>query len=228
MGMSLTEASRLVRLGPRDPELRLEELYPDLTTVERRRDAWLEDNGDSMKEAMTLFISARPEMFPPGTTLDPTGSIFYCSGPGSYDLPIYWNPATISYEHEAFVYIVSAPHHVAALHAIPNKDAAFAYLFKHWDKRRPVQPMWMTVHTGWDPENEPAGPIPESAPLEGRVRYTLSDWRKRRAVRNISDRLTSQRYYLVHYDLKEVLGAEGQVVSSERGEEYVSELVSHL
>jgi hypothetical protein len=86
----------------------------------------------------------------------------------------------------------------------------------------------MTVHTGWDPENEPAGPIPESAPLEGRVRYTLSDWRKRRAVRNISDRLTSQRYYLVHYDLKEVLGAEGQVVSSERGEEYVPELVSHL
>jgi hypothetical protein len=62
MGMSLTEASRLVRLGPRDPELRLEELYPDLTTVERRREAWLEDNRDSIKEAMTLFISARPEM----------------------------------------------------------------------------------------------------------------------------------------------------------------------
>ncbi|KAJ7484602.1 hypothetical protein FB451DRAFT_87770 [Mycena latifolia] len=229
-GMSFAEARRWVVGRPMD--LELNEMYPDLTTEQQRRQAWVDENLDSIREAMTVLIAARPDQFEPGTTVDPTGSVF--SGSSAWDIPFYWNPTSIAHEHEGFIYTVSTPHHVAALHAIPDRDAALAYLYAHCDKRKPVRPKRMTVHTGWDPYNEPVASAPASVSLEGRIRYTLSDWRKLHMAYRVhlarGDILAAQRYYLAHYDLKEVpvLDAEGQVVSSEQGGEYVPEQVSRL
>ncbi|KAJ7194497.1 hypothetical protein B0H12DRAFT_1170527 [Mycena haematopus] len=176
---------------------------------------------------MVVYLAAKADEFPPGVTIDPTGSYFCACAPQQFYVPIYWNPTTISYEHEEFRYIVSTPMHVAALHSIPESDrgAVLAYLLAHFDKREPVEPMCLLVPDGWDPVA--AGrPVPMWAAFEGksRTRYTLSDWRKMDAEKRSVEKhgiAAMQRYYEEHYDLKEVLDAQDQLVSTVRGKEYI-------
>ncbi|KAJ6584594.1 hypothetical protein B0H19DRAFT_1058991 [Mycena capillaripes] len=200
----------------------LRDVYPDLPTDRARMRAWAKGNEPSIREAMAVLIASKPERFRPGVSIDPTGSTFVRCSPQEFHIPIYWNPDTIWCEHEEFAYIVSTPAHVAALHAIPDRASALAYLQAHFDARTLVSPMQMTVPDGWDPVAE-GTPAPTTASSQGRARtrYTLTDWRKRRVVRNRTQGIDALlRYYQEHYDLKEVLDAEGNLVSCERGAEY--------
>ncbi|KAF8183778.1 hypothetical protein K438DRAFT_2020524 [Mycena galopus ATCC 62051] len=204
MVMELVEAIRWAVIGPTGRKL--EEMYPHLSTNKERKEAWAADNRDSIREATMVLLAARPDRFPPGTNLEPTGSPFQRSSPGGF-IPIYWNPSTIWLEHEAFAY------------SMEYRARVPANALRH---AHPVEPLKMTVHAGWDPLTElpPTLPLPESVSLEGRVRYTLSDWRKRRVHHTAPNILAVQRYYLENYDLKEVLDVEGNVVRSEEGEKY--------
>ncbi|KAJ7161068.1 hypothetical protein C8R46DRAFT_359183 [Mycena filopes] len=49
------------------------------------------------------------------------------------------------------------------------------------------------------------------------IRYTLSEWRTLEGFNTIQDWCARQHYYAEHFDLKEVLDAQGRIVSSERG-----------
>jgi hypothetical protein len=69
--------------------------------------------------------------------------------------------------------------------------------------------------------------IPTAESLQGKnkTRYTLADWRKR--CEAYSTMCTHGipamiRYYEENYDSKEVLDAQGNLVSSERPAEYIS------
>ncbi|KAJ6584592.1 hypothetical protein B0H19DRAFT_1058989 [Mycena capillaripes] len=102
--------------------------HPDLLADRRRMHAWAKANEATIREAMTVLIAARPARFPPGVSIDPTGSIFMECRPGEFPIPIYCNPTTIWHEHQEFLYTVSTPEHVAALHTIPDKAAVLAYI----------------------------------------------------------------------------------------------------
>ncbi|KAJ7490850.1 hypothetical protein FB451DRAFT_1166171 [Mycena latifolia] len=225
MGMSLAEAIPWVYPSIHNyPDFKpgLRDLYPDLPDRERMQ-AWAKANEDSIREAMTVYLTAKADRFPPGVTIDDTGSIFVCCSPEQFHIPIYWNPTTIWCEHEEFAYTVSTPEHVAGLHAIPDRRAAFAYLQAHFDERKPVRPMHITVPDGWDPVAE-GTPVPMSLQGRAKTRYTLVDWRKRRVARTTlctHGIPAVQRYYEEHYDLKEVLDAQENLVSCERGAEYI-------
>ncbi|KAJ7506995.1 hypothetical protein B0H11DRAFT_1969754 [Mycena galericulata] len=224
--MSLEEAVRWIFGGPLDPEFRSTSMDPDIRAVaEQKRRAWFDDNRATLREAMGVLIAARPDRFAPGATLDHTGS-YFCKYEDSVT-PVYWNPAVVEHNHEGFWYYVSTPHRVAALHAISDEEPAVAYVLAHYDRRVPVEPLRLFVRRGWDAWNVRAAVVEASAHKEARpgVRYTLSDWRKLRALYDMTMRgdglVAVQRYYMAHYDLKEVLDEEGRVVSSERGGEYV-------
>ncbi|KAJ6480859.1 hypothetical protein C8R45DRAFT_1003922 [Mycena sanguinolenta] len=146
----------------------------------------------------------------------------FCScAPEQLPLPFYWNPTAIRYEHEGFVYIVATPEHVAALHAFRDLPAAIAYLQAHFDKREAEKPMHIEVPEGWDLAVESMrAPTWEMLGSTPRTRYTLSDWRKRgeaRALRKSSGIAAMYRYGEENYDLKEVLDAQGNLLSCERG-----------
>ncbi|KAF8183776.1 hypothetical protein K438DRAFT_2020522 [Mycena galopus ATCC 62051] len=225
MVMSVTDAVRWAIVGPLDPTLRLEDKYPQHPTTETRNEAWIDDNRDSILEAMTVLIATRPDRFEPGATVYPTSTFSLNREVYFNSVPIYYNPSVIEVEHEAFSYTVSTPDTVAALHAIPDKEGALAYLEAHYDKRQPVSPRRLIVPPDWYPGkpltfvHRPLDSPPQS--LEGKIRYTLFDWRKHRVYRTAFDMHAIHCYYVEHYDLKEILDAEGNAVSSEQGHEYV-------
>ncbi|KAJ7675438.1 hypothetical protein B0H17DRAFT_130333 [Mycena rosella] len=105
--MSMTLAEAIPWVGPTifpDFIPSVQDLYPDLPTDRARMQAWAKANEDSIREAMTVYIAARPDRFPPGATIDKTGSFFgYCSSE-EFHIPIYWKPSTIYYEIEDFAY----------------------------------------------------------------------------------------------------------------------------
>ncbi|KAJ7108660.1 hypothetical protein C8R44DRAFT_803296 [Mycena epipterygia] len=227
MSMSLAEAMPWVDPMSNYPdfELGLRDLYPDLPTDRKRMQAWAKANEDSIRDAMKVFLVARADRFEPGVTIDHTGSVFCSCSPQQFHIPIYWNPTTIRYEHEEFDYTMSTPEHVAALHAIPDRRAALTYLQAHFDERKPVRPIRATIPDGFDPVAE-GTPVPMLGSSQGRAatRYTLVDWRKRlvaRATLGTQGGIAAVlRYYEEHYDLKEVLDAQRNVVSCERCAEY--------
>ncbi|KAJ7233753.1 hypothetical protein C8J57DRAFT_1532065 [Mycena rebaudengoi] len=248
MSMSLAEAIPWVYPGRYNrPEFNrsLQELYPDLPTDRARMQAWVKVHESSIRAATSVFLAAHANdlyVIPPpaslsapnphslyspsGITTDDLGSLFARCVPEQFHVPIYWNPPMIQYQHEEFVYDVSTPEHVAALHAIRDWPTALAYLLTHYDTRRPLDPVVCTVTDGWDPVAEGA-PMPTEAFSQGKpkIRYTLVDWRKQRAAYVIWEIPAVQRYYEEHYDLKEVLDAEGNLVSCERAADYVPSLV---
>jgi hypothetical protein len=169
--------------------------------------------------------------------VDPSGSLFEKCDVSFY-VPIYWTPSTIRREHEGFVYTVSSPQHVAALHAFRDWEPAFAYLQAHCDSRVAVEPMVFHVSATWNPDVFPGDRHPDSTDSvilptwravaetdkgKGRVRYTLYGWRKRQAYGDAYDWRARQRYFSEHYDLREVLDVEGRVVSSEHGTDFVQD-----
>ncbi|KAJ6456065.1 hypothetical protein C8R45DRAFT_580592 [Mycena sanguinolenta] len=182
--------------------------------------AWAKENETSLREAMTVFFAARAERFPPGVTIDPTDSMFSFCSPLQFPLPFYWNPTATQYEHEGFVYTVTTPEHVAALHAFRDERAAIAYLQSHFDTREAEEPMRLEVPEGWEPPTEGMS-VPTWEMLQGRprTRYTLSDWRKQReAFEALESGIAAMyRYGEENYDLKEMLDAQGNLVSCERG-----------
>jgi hypothetical protein len=127
---------------------------------------------------------------------------------------------------------VTTPEKVEKLHAFRDGSAALEYLLEegHYDKREPVRPMHITVPDGWDDTAIAAAgtPMPPLAWCEGKMqtRYTLTDWRKRQVVMTMLEMqgITAvQKYYETNYDLKEVLDKDDNLVSSERGKEYVAQ-----
>ncbi|KAJ7070026.1 hypothetical protein C8F01DRAFT_1078390 [Mycena amicta] len=124
-------------------------------------------------------------------------------------------PFLVKLEHEGFLYTTSTPHHLSALHALSNPDAR-RYLLEHHDECTPVRSLSVLVRG-----TEISGPWYGDAGRGFGVRYTLTDWRKRRVSRELINEgiLAVHRYFLTDYDLKEVLD-EGRVVSSESGRRY--------
>ncbi|KAJ6510371.1 hypothetical protein C8R45DRAFT_1088548 [Mycena sanguinolenta] len=221
MTMSIEEALPWVYPTAILPDNALDPKDQDREYRERIR-VWAKDNEASLREAMTVFFAARAEHFPPGVTIDPTGSMFCLCSPLQFPLPFYWNPTAIRYEHEGFVYTVKTPEHVAALHAFHDWHAAMVYLQGHFDKCEAEKPMLLEVPEGWDSEDVS---MEAWETLQDRpwTRYTLYDWRKQRearALRNSGGIAAVYRYSEQNYDLKEGLDAQGNLLSCERGTVY--------
>ncbi|KAJ7640831.1 hypothetical protein DFH06DRAFT_1215353 [Mycena polygramma] len=160
--MSLEEAEYHFR--PRADILR--RLYPTLPSHQHMQ-AWIADHKESFREAAAMYIAAHHEDFPPGTTVDPSGSIF---GHGYMD-GCHYDPLRIVHKHQGFTYTVTDPVHVAALHAFRDPDAraatdsqqipekwdrpvyvaALAYILANYDSRVPWKPRVITVPDGWHP-----------------------------------------------------------------------------
>ncbi|KAF8183777.1 hypothetical protein K438DRAFT_1130309 [Mycena galopus ATCC 62051] len=166
MVMSLEDAIRWAVMGSR--RVNLEDMYPGLPTDTERKQAWVDDNRDSIREAMTVLMVAWPDDFPSGASLDSTGSMFEMSMQNFF-IPVYWKPAAIQVEYEAFEYAVSTPHHVDALYAMHDKDTAFEYLQTHYDARAPVHPRQLIVHPGWDPLTQFRHRLPCPDPRSSKV-----------------------------------------------------------
>jgi hypothetical protein len=248
--MGLWEAQYWCIRRPQEETLRA--LYPALSSEKKRLSAWVDDNRAKIREATTTFIAFHANKLyvpsfstqfsihpltpsPPGASINPSGSLFACSDTSSH-LPIYWDPAVIILQHEGFTYTVSAPSHVAELHAFRDWPRAFEYLQAHCDSRETVKPMVFTVPAAWHPDVFAGETHPDAVPDaphdaaafpvwrdakeasvgKGKIRYTLYGWRKRDAYTNGDTWRERQHYFAENYDLKEVLDTEGKVVGSER------------
>ncbi|KAJ7186764.1 hypothetical protein C8R46DRAFT_279405 [Mycena filopes] len=147
-------------------------LYPTLKS-HQRMEAWITDYNELFREAGAVYMAAHPEEFPPGASLDPSGSFFSsCGMSGAY----HYDPPQIVHRHQGFTYKVTTPVHVAALHAFrarepsdtivadpqndykqwlqqcnsrPSYVKALAYLFANYDSRVPWKPITLTVPEGW-------------------------------------------------------------------------------
>ncbi|KAJ7672621.1 hypothetical protein DFH06DRAFT_1176959 [Mycena polygramma] len=170
-------------------------------------------NRQKIEEATTALLAST--QFPPGASVNSSGSFFECSEK-SFNVLIYWNPTTITLDHDDFRYVVSEPQHVDAAHALRDWAAAVSYIHAHCDSRTAIQPLVITVR---------AVLLPDEANGQGKytVRYTLHGSRKRheymyaRAYDWPAILRARHRYLTDHYDLKEVLDADGKVISSELG-----------
>ncbi|KAJ7686780.1 hypothetical protein B0H17DRAFT_1203993 [Mycena rosella] len=225
--MTPEEAIPWVMMCPED--LELVDMYPGLSTYADRQAAWIANNRDIIREATTVLVAADPDNFAAGATVDRTGSLFEACAAWFY-APLYWNPPTIHHKHEGFSYTVTAPAHVAALHAMPSWAAALPYLLAHYDARAAIEPVAFTLPVGATfaecvlKRAPPAGP-------QGQVRYTL-EWRKLARFAALDDMYARSDFLAAHFDLKEMLDVEGRVMSSERGADYAraqdSELAARL
>ncbi|KAJ7499620.1 hypothetical protein FB451DRAFT_1162086 [Mycena latifolia] len=181
---------------------------------------WLEDSVEA-------YLQRHQDEFPPGTSVTHSGSLFAASQQ-LFGIHVYSNPARIVRDHEGVRYTVSAPVHVAALHAMraPDAEAALRYLIAHHDAQRRVPPLVATFRARWVPGDDPRlsqEPLEEG---EGRIRYTLHGWRKREAHQMTPEYHERVRYIFEHWDTKEVLDAEGNVLSSEQAPTYRPEIES--
>ncbi|KAJ7625071.1 hypothetical protein DFH06DRAFT_1339847 [Mycena polygramma] len=230
--MSLWEAHMWSNMSPEDDELRA--LFPTLAD-DKRKEAWVDRNRENIREGMKIFLAVHADEFAPGVSIDPSGSLFGRSQE-YLNIPVYWDPATITWEHEGFVYSVPTPQHVAALHATRTWPTALAYIQAHHDSRTAVGPMVFNVPAVWHPDVCPHETHPDAPPGaphdanafptwrdaqqaskgKGKVRYTLYGWRKD-FDECLLDWRARQHYFSKHYDLKEVLDDDGRVVSSEHG-----------
>ncbi|KAJ7756928.1 hypothetical protein B0H16DRAFT_1537430 [Mycena metata] len=160
--MRLDEAVQWCMHRPEAEELRV--LYPNRTTEVERQQAWVEDNRDKIRAAITVFL---PNLS--NASVDPSGSFFGITdasrhNPFSY-LPVYWDPPTITHKHEGFTYYVSTPQHVAALHTFRDWQPAFAYLQEHCDYRIAWRPKVYTVSEIWHPDVFPGMFHPDEVKL---------------------------------------------------------------
>ncbi|KAJ6525771.1 hypothetical protein B0H19DRAFT_1385959 [Mycena capillaripes] len=168
-------------------------LYPNLTSAAERKQAWIYDNAESIEEAMIRI-----------------GLI-----------PFYWDPAAIVFTHEGFTYIVSAPHHVAAINAMRDWPTATEYSIAHADSRTAEPPLVFTMPEGWHPDS-PAE-WPSDREWKPKTRYTVYGWRKQEAFHSQADWTACQHYLGEHYDMKVELDPQGKVVSTEYALDYLHE-----
>ncbi|KAJ6531288.1 hypothetical protein B0H19DRAFT_1273494 [Mycena capillaripes] len=194
-GMSLWEAKYWCFGTPQEKTLRTQ--YPDLSEDERKM-AWIDDNHEKIREGTTAFIAFHADKFQPSASVDPSGSFFFAQRHVLSPVGLLGPPPIIGFNHEGFAYIVTSPSHVAALHAFRDWAPALEYLQAHCDSLHPA------VQAG-------AAPDPVAFPTLRDAVEASGGWRKR------------QRYIAEHYDLKEVLDSEGNVVSSEQGTDILEE-----
>ncbi|KAJ7625046.1 hypothetical protein DFH06DRAFT_1229687 [Mycena polygramma] len=241
-GMGLWQAISWCMRRPEEETPRAR--YPTIATADERQQAWVEDNRQKIEEATTALLAFHAE-FPPGASVNSSGSFFECSEK-SFNVLIYWNPTTITLDHDDFRYVVSEPQHVDAAHALRDWAAAVSYIHAHCDSRTAIQPLVITVRAVLLPDVLPGCAHPDEGPSaphdaatlrlpiihdvkeangQGKytVRYTLHGSRKRheymyaRAYDWPAILRARHRYLTDHYDLKEVLDADGKVISSELG-----------
>ncbi|KAJ6511288.1 hypothetical protein C8R47DRAFT_1064887 [Mycena vitilis] len=194
-GMGLWQAISWCMRRPEGEVLRLR--YPAIPTADERQHTWVEDNRQKIEEDTTALLAFHAE-FPPGASVNTSGSFFECSDK-SFNVPVYRNPATITLDHDDFRYVVSEPHHVDAVHALRDWAAAVSYIKTHSDLRTPIQPLVVTVRAVLLPDVLPGCAHPNECPsalhdiatlpihdvnetnCQGmyKVRYTLYGSRKR-------------------------------------------------
>ncbi|KAJ7028734.1 hypothetical protein C8F04DRAFT_1118517 [Mycena alexandri] len=232
---SMSEMEAVSRCFASPPSAsKLESMCPNVTDHYAREAAWMDENTDEMKEAVMALITCRPDNLyvardddslispltlrrtpsEPGANVEEIGSFFFATHSGMR-VPIYWNPTSIVRRHQGFVYTVTSPKHVAALHAFRDWDSALAYLLANYaNTREALKPTVYTVPVGFGLDD----PLSKLVGVEGpRIRYTLFGWQKQDEVWRTNGFYGHLRYYFEHYDLKEELDAEGRVVSRERG-----------
>ncbi|KAJ7756958.1 hypothetical protein B0H16DRAFT_1721429 [Mycena metata] len=218
--MSVEEATYYWFLGLHGGDS-LCESYPELETEKARRKAWNDDNLALAKEAMTVYMTTYPEQL--------------CSNLARHQRRAFWLLLQLQHKEPR-----------QQTRARPSYIAAKAYLLANYDSRVPWAPYVMTVPAGWHPgvwylEMHPeewadlhSGAVhdPVRFPLLSEVtaaahaagryettRYTVFGWRKLEEERTYNWQ-ASQRYVMEYFDLKEVLDAEGRVVSSEWAADY--------
>ncbi|KAJ7785798.1 hypothetical protein B0H16DRAFT_1875932 [Mycena metata] len=228
-------------------------IVDQLEAITPEQEAWLNENDDSIQEALSVLsyyaqtVSARPQ----NGSIEHSGSLF------SFDPPeilfrhqgfIYTvsNPQHVAVLHtirdwnSALAYIRSH-----ADSRVP--DAPFVFTVpatwhpdvfpgaSHPGERKlydigPRDPLPAALH---DADAYPvfcdAKNASEAQGL-GTVRYTLYGWQKRNAYISCQcdGWCTMQHYFAAHYDVKEILDSEGNVLSVESGVDHILQGLSRL
>ncbi|KAJ7161091.1 hypothetical protein C8R46DRAFT_1038254 [Mycena filopes] len=152
--MTLDEAKEWYRRGESVGLRRT--LYPSLETDAERREAWIKEKREKIKESPEVYFAVYPFMFPKGASVEPSGSFFSQSQTYSGGFTLYWDKKLedMSRSHEGFTYTISSPEKLAAIHTFRDWDAVNAYILANADSRVPLQPQKprsLTVPETWFP-----------------------------------------------------------------------------
>ncbi|KAJ7756960.1 hypothetical protein B0H16DRAFT_1885687 [Mycena metata] len=222
--MSITEAMKWVEKIPQDDE------------VGPEQEAWLKDNDNIIQEAISVYRAHVFPSFPEDTSTQHSGSLFsriYIAYRHQGFTYIVSDAEHVAALHafrnrpSAIVYLCAHAESRVADDPIVISVPALWHPDVFSGTSHPAE---RTLHQVRVFDDVPAAlhdaaAFPTFTDVEkanedrgmGMVRYTLHGWQKQNMYMSRDGWCAMQHYFTEHYDLKEVLDSEGNVLSSEHG-----------